>query len=572
MSAVVGAGARTLRIGTRASALALVQARLVVDDLAAIGVTAQCTTIVTDGDMRSADTAWGEGVFVAAIERALLDGTVDLAVHSAKDVPTDEHPELRIAAFLPRAVAEDVLVMPIGAVATDLGGLPRGARVGTDSPRRTAFLRALRPDLHVHPIHGNVDTRLRRLDTGETDGLVLAAAGLIRLGLASRITAVLPVTDVPPAPGQGALALQVRADDAVVTGLVARLDHAPTRRAVLAERALLAAAGGGCRAPLGALATCDGQRLHLVAGVAAPDGSIAVRAATKGGRGSGTDEDLVREVLQDLAAAASDAAAALGRPRVVVTRPRGDTAPSVLALVDRGLAPVCVPTIEVTAMPEAAVDGALEAIVQADWVVVTSRHAVEVLAAGASRTGRSLDRPLQAGAVVPRWAAVGPSVARALRAVGVVADVVPGVATSAALAEAIPSMVGARVLLACGDLADGHLSRRLTERGATVQSVIVYRTSEAPRSSLGTLPAALRPVPVAVLLTSGSTARGWLELATLLDATDLVRTIPCVAIGPTTAAEATRLGLWVMAQAGAPDPGTVADSVATAVRQVQERT
>lgn len=570
MSAVIDVDAPTLRIGTRASALALVQAQLVVDELAGIGVAAQCTTIVTEGDVRSADTPWGEGAFVTAIERALLDGNVDLAVHSAKDVPTDEHPDLRIAAFLPRASAHDVLVMPAGVPATDLAGLPLGARVGTDSPRRTAFLRALRPDLLVHPIHGNVDTRLRRLDGGETDALVLAAAGLTRLGLASRISAVLPVTDVPPAPGQGAIAVQVRADDAATAGLVGRLDDAATRRSVLVERALLAAAGGGCRAPLGAHARCDGDRLLVTAGVASLDGSVAVTIAAAGDPGRAPYDRLIRELLAGLATAASEAAASLDRPRVVVTRSRDDAAPSVLALVDRGLAPVCVPTIEIAAMPEAAVDDAIDEIGRADWVIVTSRHAVEVLAARASRTGRGLGRPRKVGGQAPRWAAVGPSVARSLGAAGIVADVVPGVATSAALADAMPSIDGARVVLACGDLADGHLPLRLTERGAIVRSVVVYRTTEAPRTSREALAAAFRPEPVAVLLTSGSTARGWLRLTASAGVSDVARAIPCVAIGPTTAAEARRIGLRVVAQAAAPDPGTVADAVATAVRQLQE--
>ena len=263
-----------IRIGTRGSALALVQARLAAAALEAHGHATRLVTIETEGDRRAPDTAWGEGAFVAAIERALLEGRVDVAVHSAKDVPTDEDPRLAIAAFLPRADARDALVVRDGLAGT-VDGLPSGARVGTDSPRRTAFLLARRPDLTVRPLHGNVDTRLRRLDAGEADALVLACAGLDRLGRGDRIAERLPVEDMPPAPGQGAIALQVRRDDADVRAAVAAADDAPTRIAVEAERALLRAAGGGCRSPIGAFADVDGARLTLLAGYAQPDGREA---------------------------------------------------------------------------------------------------------------------------------------------------------------------------------------------------------------------------------------------------------------------------------------------------------
>ncbi|MEA2633233.1 MAG: hydroxymethylbilane synthase, partial [Chloroflexota bacterium] len=186
----------------------MAQATLVLGALEAIGVAARLVQITTDGDVRAPDTAWGEGAFVTAIEAALLDGRIDVAVHSAKDVPTDEDPRLTIAAYLPRADARDALVVAGSRAALDLESLPVGARVGTDSPRRSAFLLARRPDLHVHPIHGNVDTRLRRLDGGETDALVLAAAGLDRLGLGGRIGSFFEADVIPPAPGQGALAVQ----------------------------------------------------------------------------------------------------------------------------------------------------------------------------------------------------------------------------------------------------------------------------------------------------------------------------------------------------------------------------
>ena len=176
----------TIRIGTRGSALALAQAGMVRDALVDAGALADLVVITTEGDRRAADTAWGEGAFVTAIEAALVGGEIDVAVHSAKDVPTDEDPRLAIAAFLERAPSADVVVLPAGRRGSSLDDVPGGSRVGTDSPRRTAFLRAIRPDLVMHPLHGNVDTRLRKLDEGQSDALVLAEAGLTRLGRADR--------------------------------------------------------------------------------------------------------------------------------------------------------------------------------------------------------------------------------------------------------------------------------------------------------------------------------------------------------------------------------------------------
>lgn len=261
-----------IRIGTRGSSLAMRQAQLAGEALAREGRATRFVTVETDGDRRGADIAWGEGAFVKAIERALLDGRVDVAVHSAKDLPTDEDPRLSIGAYLPRADARDALVVRDG-TARSLDELPLGARVGTDSPRRTAFLLARRPDLRVRPLHGNVDTRLRRLDDGEADVLVLACAGLDRLGRADRIADRIDPLRMPPAPGQGALALQIRRDDARTLALTASIDDRRTRVAVEAERELLRAAGGGCRAPMGAYGTIVGGQLTLIAGHAAMDGT-----------------------------------------------------------------------------------------------------------------------------------------------------------------------------------------------------------------------------------------------------------------------------------------------------------
>jgi hydroxymethylbilane synthase len=205
-------------------------------------------------------------VFVAAIERALIAGDVEMAVHSAKDVPLDQDPGLVIAAYPERADPRDVLVTRNGGAS--LNALPRGATIGTDSPRRAGFVRAARPDLHIVPLHGNVETRLRRLDAGEVDALVLAAAGIDRLGLGERIDQRLDPELVAPAPAQGALAVQVRRSDHRLLQMLAVHDDRLVRRAVETEREVLRATGGTCRAPVGALASIEGDSFTLlVAGV-----------------------------------------------------------------------------------------------------------------------------------------------------------------------------------------------------------------------------------------------------------------------------------------------------------------
>lgn len=282
-----------LRLGTRGSALARIQSGLIAAALRALGVDVELVPIVTEGDVRPPDTAWGEGAFVGALETALIDGRIDLAVHSAKDVPIgpDDGDEgaarqaapLEVAAYPTRADARDALVLRDGRRIESLDALPRGFVVGTDSPRRTGFILAARPDLRVVPLHGNVDTRLRRLDEGQVDCLVLAVAGLTRLGRSDRISLVLEPELVAPAPGQGALAVQVRRDDRRAFDLVARLEDPSTRLAVTTERALLQATGGGCRAPIGALAVVR-EEVSLVAAAVEPDGSnrrLLVRSAPR---------------------------------------------------------------------------------------------------------------------------------------------------------------------------------------------------------------------------------------------------------------------------------------------------
>jgi hydroxymethylbilane synthase len=559
----------TLRIGSRASALALVQARILQDSLAGLGVAGEIVTITTDGDVRAADTAWGEGAFVTAIEGALVEGRIDVAVHSAKDVPTATDPRLAIAAYLPREEPRDALVLGRGsstawAGAAGVDRLPPGARVGTDSPRRSAFLLSRRPDLRIHPIHGNVDTRLRRLDEGETDALVLAAAGLVRLGLAERIDALLEPDVIPPAPGQGALAIQVRSDDPTVRRLIARLDDRETRLAVELERAILAASGGGCRAPIGAMASVDRDELNVIAGYARAGGDLSITAdgrAPIDGAGS-----LAASVVDELAELATRAARADGAPRILVTRALDRSAATALAIVDRHLAPWVVPCIAIEPVRSADLDDAVLGLASggtADWVVVTSVNAVDAVREVANRLGVDLPASQAAGT---RWATIGHATSNALRDIGIEVDFRPWRAGGEALGATLPVEPGTRILLPRGDLADHTLPTLLRGRGAVVRPITAYRTVEAPAGSVPLLEAAMAESPAAIVVTSGSTIRGLATLADRIGATEAIRTIPVVAIGPATAAEAARLGFSVIGEAATQDPGGIADAVAASLR------
>jgi hydroxymethylbilane synthase len=548
-----------IAIGTRGSPLALAQARLVHEAFERDGRSSRIVVIETEGDRRAPDTAWGEGAFVAAIELALLAGSVDVAVHSAKDVPTEEDPRLRIGAYLPRADPRDALVVRADAKERRLTALPPGSRVGTDSPRRTGFLLARRPDLVLHPLHGNVDTRLRRLDSGETDALVLACAGLDRLGLGWRIAERLEPDIVPPAPGQGAIAVQVRRDDARLLSMTAAIDDRPTRLAVEAERAFLSASGGGCRAPIGALATIAGNEFDLLGGYASPDGSDTALARRRGPLSAG--EDLAREL-----AVALDAGARVRTTRarrVLVTRAAEQADELVSALRDAGFEPVPVPTIAVEFdPPRAGLHMAAGLLHTYAWVVITSANGARAILKAAEGIQTELG--------APSWAAIGPATRRILERAGIEVDLQPSLSNGIAMAVELPVVVGDRVLVVRGDLADGELAAALRARGAEVDDVIAYRTREAPEASRPLLRSALADGPIdGVVFTSGSTVRGLVALARAEELD--IASIPSVCIGPATADEARAAGFRILAVSPTPDSAALTAATAQALaREPQE--
>ncbi|GAT07869.1 porphobilinogen deaminase [Mycolicibacterium novocastrense] len=299
-----------IRIGTRASLLATTQAGTVRDALIANGHEAELVPISTEGDRNQGPIAEiGVGVFTAALREAIDDGRVDAAVHSFKDLPTAADARFVVAATPPREDPRDALVARDGLV---LGELPPGSLIGTSSPRRAAQLRALGLGLEIRPLRGNLDTRLNRVSNGDLDGIVVARAGLARIGRLADVTETLEPVQMLPAPAQGALAVECRAGDTELAALLAELDDADTRAAVTAERALLARLEAGCHAPVGAIAEVvesideDGnvfEEVSLRGCVAALDGSDVIRASGVGTTDRARELGLsVAEELFDLGA------------------------------------------------------------------------------------------------------------------------------------------------------------------------------------------------------------------------------------------------------------------------------
>jgi hydroxymethylbilane synthase len=271
----------TIRLGTRASALARWQAEWVAARLTELGASVELVFIKTGGDGTTTPIteSGSQGLFTKEIQRALLDGRVDLAVHSLKDLPTERIDGLGLAAVPPRESPSDAFVSnQVPAIEQ----LPNGARVGTGSRRRQSQLLHAHPDVIVLDIRGNVETRLQKLDAGDYDAIILAEAGLKRLGLSDRITQLLPPTLMLPAVGQGALGLETREDDLATIAVVKQLDDTGTHAAVLAERALLAALRGGCLAPIGAWGRVVDRKLHLDAVVLSADGATRLEASVSG--------------------------------------------------------------------------------------------------------------------------------------------------------------------------------------------------------------------------------------------------------------------------------------------------
>jgi hydroxymethylbilane synthase len=296
-------GARVIRIGTRGSALALAQANEVRERLSSVygsEISFETCIIKTSGDKiqdRALAAAGGKGLFTKELEEALIEESIDLAVHSMKDMPAILPDGLEIACILPREDVRDAWISP---VAPSLKELPAGSVVGTASVRREAFIRHARPDIKTVLFRGNVETRLRKLAEGEAHATLLACAGLRRLGMADRITRVIPVEEMLPAPAQGAIGIEIRTKDSDTRALISKIHDEATGIAITAERALLGELDGSCRTPIAALATVSGGRVSLKGMILSPDGTLVFETTREGAAADAESlgRDAARELLE----------------------------------------------------------------------------------------------------------------------------------------------------------------------------------------------------------------------------------------------------------------------------------
>jgi len=533
-----------LRIGTRGSELALAQSRGVARELqqAWPGLEVRLVVIRTRGDAlqdRALSTFGGKGVFTLEIEEALLDGRVDLAVHSLKDLPGTLPDGLVLAPAPLREDPRDCLVGP------PLEALPSGARVGTGSPRRRAQLLALRPDLRCQEIRGNLPTRIRKWREGQYEALVLAMAGLKRLGFeaAGVDTAEihpLEPESLLPAPGQGLLGLEHRQEDARVQELLAPLADPPSHAAAQAERAFLETLQAGCQAPVAAYARCRDEALEIQVLRADPQTGNLLRRRLTGTIHRAAD--LGQRAARALLAKGADhgGTPGTGRPlegrRVVVTRTAEQAGELSRLLAARGALPVLVPTIRIDDPEDPApLEQALADLEGYDWLVFTSPNAPRRFAARIKAAGGRGCLGAEA-----RVACIGPATARACEEIGLRVDLVPGDYLAEGLLEAFRSwpVEGRRILVARAAEARDVLPRTLAERGARVDVVPLYRTVP-----LETLPPEVRADLLVgvdlVTVTASSVVRAFHRLTA---AWMPPRTTPLVAIGPITARTARELG------------------------------
>ena len=558
-------------LGTRTSALALWQTNHIIERLQRVwpGLACHLQPFVTQGDKTQAldqplPEIGGKGLFTAELERALLAGEIDLAVHSLKDLPVEDVPGLTIGAITSRADVRDALVARNG---WTLATLPPGAVVGTSSTRRAAQLQALRPDLTIRSIRGNVETRMRKVFNGDYDATLLALAGVERLGLTATITERLSLDRMLPAPGQGALAVQCRADDQETLALLAVIDDAAVRAAVTAERAFLHGLGGGCSAPVAAFAqvqeTEGKAQLQLEALVASADGQQIIRVTgasstvtSKGGVLLG--EQLAAQALaqgaatlvgqkagfMETAKAAMRPSSPLTGKRVVVTLTPEQSTTLLEKLTTSGAIPILMPTIRIEPLADlAALDAALRAHNRYDWLILTSANAVTILSERLCALGMTA-QDLQHLSI----AAVGPATTEGLHTYGLTPHFVPQRFEAAEIATGLQAQLGAlqglRILLPQAAIARQNLAEALTAQGAVVDVIPIYQTLPATLDS--TALTALQQGVDVITFTSGSTVRNFMQ--GLLDnklTPELLQTTTIACIGPQTAAAAQELGLHV---------------------------
>lgn len=561
---------RPVRFGTRGSALALAQTDLAADRFRAAfpGRTVEIRVVSTEGDVDKTSPLTeigGRGVFTTAIEAAILRGEVDAAIHSAKDLPTELHPAVPIVAYVDRDDPRDVLISRHGAT---LELLPSHPVIGTSSRRRDAQLLRLRPDTRIVNIRGNIDTRLRRAEGLEFDGIVLAAAGIRRMGWQDRISEYFAVERVVPSPGQGAIAIQARAGSDAAA-VLETINDPSVSTPVGIERAFLAAIGAGCTFPVGAYAAKSDEGYRLIAMLATADGERVAFADER--LAAGEERVHAAEIAACLQAEVGKTSPAsswhgwngegedLKGVRVVVTRPRRQAGPLIATLLQRGAEPLPLPTIRIEPIADTTqLDLAIDETRQGafDWCVFTSANAVEVFA---NRMDALDVRPHQLAAM--RVAAVGRATAAAVADAGLNLILIPERATADALATALRQVMlaGARVLYPRSAMGRDVLPNELRAAGFDVLAIDVYRTLPEPNVDQRVLDRVRRGEVDVMTFASPSSVR---HLVTLLgsNGVELIG-IPVVCAGPVTAQAARDAGLLVTAVSDSPDPAAMATAI-----------
>jgi hydroxymethylbilane synthase len=554
-----------LLIGSRGSKLALWQANWVKAELERIhaGLLVEIEIIRTTGDRFAAASLTqigGKGVFTKEIEEALLERRVHLAVHSLKDLPTILPPGLHLAAITEREDPRDALVVGprLASSVRSLRQLPEGARVGTSSLRRASQLRNLRSDLLLSELRGNVETRLRKLDEGAFDAIILASAGLLRLGLGERITEKIDPTIMIPAVGQGALALETRSDDNQTNEAVRVLEHRPTRRAVEAERALLRGLAGGCAVPIAAFAHIEIEKedsLILNALVAAVDGRRVIRESI---RGPAAESERLGQALAErlISAGAGELLPRLGPGangplygrRCLVTRAthQGDSLRRMLE--EHGAEVINLPLIEIREPASfAPLDIAIEHLDAYGLLIFTSANGVEAFFRRLDLLGRGSKELSNL-----RICAVGRKTADLLHEFGVDADVTPDRATGEALVSAIADsgdLHRKRALMPASQIARSEVPEGLARAGITVDVVEAYRTAAPELSAEDVKSYLVEAKPDYMLFTSPSTVNNLLAFISVPALCALLPGVRIACIGPVTAAAVREHGLKVDVEA-----------------------
>jgi hydroxymethylbilane synthase len=527
----------TLTVGTRVSQLARWQTDHVIALLEAARPDLTCAiqTFSTEGDRtldRPLPAIGGKGLFTAALETALRQGAIDIAVHSLKDLPVADPPGLTVGAIIGRADVRDVLV---SGDSHSLATLPAGAIVGTSSLRRQAQLLAARPDLEVRSIRGNVETRIRKVMEGAYDAAVLAAAGLERLGLDKQYAGYhFAVQEMLPAPGQGALAVQCRVDDAPTLALLALINNQDVRDAVTAERAFLQALGGGCAVPVAAFAQPEAGGWRLTGLVADPAGAPVVRVSDSGEEAAALGRALAGQAKTAGADTILDRVKPLRNKRIIVTRSPQQAREFAGQLAALGAEPIIFPVITFVAADEASVLPYLEDAAAYDWLVFTSANAVHFFF--------SFYDTLDAPPPLAQVATVGKATAERLAERGITPDFVPDTFTGEALATGLGDLTGKRVLLPRARIGRPEIVALLREQGAAVDDVALYDTVTATPTAESL--AELERGADVVTFTSPSSVRNFRKLLQLAgrDADAYLAQMQTVCIGPSTADQLAEFG------------------------------